>query len=144
MGVTRIFEKTNIIHDNSNASTTTTTASMGPNGKFGVEIPLLFYKGRKVILRDFDREDVAGLLFGFLCRLLFGNKALHDMSIVVNEKCERKDSIHDALCAFGALLNLILLLILLLLLLLMLLMTIIKWIMLLLTLIIMLLLKMMM
>lgn len=102
MGVTRIFEKTNIIHDNSNASTTTTTASMGPNGKFGVEIPLLFYKGRKVILRDFDREDVAGLLFGFLYRLLFGNKAFHDMSIVVNDKYERKDIIYDTLCAFGA------------------------------------------
>ena len=90
MGVTRIFEKTQ------------SSDSMRPNGKFGVEIPLLFYKGRKIILRDFDREDVAGILFVFLYRLLFGSDALKEMSCSANGKGVREDIILDTLSAFGA------------------------------------------
>ena len=85
MGVTRIFEKN-------------TGSTMTPNGKFGVEIPLLLYKGRKVVLRDFDREDVAGMVFVFLYRVLFGAKATRDVEVVVN--CQR-GFVDDTLYAFG-------------------------------------------
>jgi hypothetical protein len=59
--------------------------------------------GRPVLLRkDIEREDVAGQLYAFSIRLLYGKKAMEEILKETNDMESRIDILHDTLNAFGA------------------------------------------
>lgn len=82
--------------------------------KFGVEFPLFDTKldplvpksatitGRKVLIRNDLTEDVAGRLYVFMFRLLYGTAAVERMLQRTNSLAENVSFIQDTLRAFGA------------------------------------------
>ena len=82
--------------------------------KFGVEFPLFdankdplvpqsaTIKGRAVLIRDDLTEDVAGRLYTFMFRLLYGTAAVERMLKKTNSLAENVAFVQDTLRAFGA------------------------------------------
>lgn len=84
------------------------------SGDFGVEFPLFdvdkepllpqsaTVKGRTVLIRHDLTEDVAGKLFAFMYRLLYGAKAVEICLRRTNALSEQATFAQDTLRAFGA------------------------------------------
>ena len=82
--------------------------------KFGVEFPLFdankdplvpqsaAIKCRAVLIRDDLTEDVAGRLYTFMFRLLYGTAAVERMLKKTNSLAENVAFVQDTLRAFGA------------------------------------------
>eukprot|EP00978_Attheya_sp_CCMP212_P016900 scaffold44607_cov49-Attheya_sp.AAC.2 len=119
---TRFIGVTRVVEDGVNAPN-----QIGANrssGKFGVAFPRFevdyakfdgkkktplsslngsIVNGRSVLLRkDIEREDVAGQLYAFSIRLLYGKKAVEEILKETNDIESRIDILHDTLNAFGA------------------------------------------
>lgn len=83
-------------------------------GKFGVEFPLFDIKvnplvpksatitGRTVLIRNDLTEDVAGRLYAFMFRLLYGTAVVERMLQKTNSLAENASLVQDTLRAFGA------------------------------------------
>ena len=83
-------------------------------GKFGVEFPLFDTKvdplvpksatitGRTVLIRNDLTEDVAGRLYAFMFRLLYGTAVVERMLQKTNSLAENASLVQDTLRAFGA------------------------------------------
>uniref|UniRef100_A0A7S4MQZ1 Uncharacterized protein n=2 Tax=Odontella aurita TaxID=265563 RepID=A0A7S4MQZ1_9STRA len=124
VGVTRMIERRRIPAQSQNSKQRFAERA---TGAFGVEFPIFLVKyddiaclpgynrhsvmdppmpkpatagGRKVLLRaDIARDDVAGQLFAFMFRLLYGDKALSDALIRTNSG--RTSFFDDTMGAFG-------------------------------------------
>ena len=83
-------------------------------GKFGVEFPLFDAKvdpivpksatitGQTVLIRNDLTEDVAGRLYAFMFRLLYGTAVVERMLQKTNSLVENASLVQDTLRAFGA------------------------------------------
>lgn len=83
-------------------------------GNFGVEFPLFeaktdplvpqsaTIKSRTVLIRNDLTEDVAGRLYAFMFRLLYGTAAVERMLQKTNSLAENASFVQDTLRAFGA------------------------------------------
>jgi len=126
LGVTRLMEERQIVDGQR------VRVESRPTGKFGVELPIFVVDyeffgysqnnsgnsdyvkehplpkpatigGRKVFLRtDIAREDIAGQLFSFTYRILYGCKAADDVRTQTNALQNRAGFVVDTLRAFGA------------------------------------------
>jgi len=105
LGVSRIIESNQANPDDHKRHYT---------GKFGVEFPLFDTKvdpivpksatitGRTVLIRNDLTEDVAGRLYAFMFRLLYGTNVVERMLQQTNSLAENVSFVQDTLRAFGA------------------------------------------
>ena len=105
LGVSRIID-----YDQANP----TEGRQQYTGKFGVECPLFDTKmdplvpksatitGRTVLIRNDLTEDVAGRLYAFMFRLLYGTAAVERMLRKTNSLTDNIAFVQDTLRAFGA------------------------------------------
>lgn len=108
---TRFLGVSRIIQSNANDSN---KDKQQYTGKFGVEFPLFdtnvdphvpksaTITGRTVLIRNDLTEDVAGRLYAFMFRLLYGTAVVERMLQKTNSLVENASLVQDTLRAFGA------------------------------------------
>lgn len=108
---TRFLGVTRVINPSSRSDS---HATKNYPSKFGVEFPLFdvdkeplllqsaTVQGRTVLIRNDLTEDVAGKLFAYMYRLMYGANAVEQCLRRTNSLSEQASFVQDTLRAFGA------------------------------------------